>query len=170
MNGPDSGNPIVLSDGERMLYASRIARKTEASENGCLHWGGAVVRSIGGESRPVMRCKGKNVRAHRVVAAIVYGSDVSGRVVMHTCDNTMCVRPSHLVIASQSDNMADKATKGRSGRRRFTRTMTQDSLHSMMSDISAGMTQGRAATKYGISQPAVCRWVGIYLSRTKVGA
>jgi len=35
------------------------------------------------------------------------------QVVMHSCDNPPCVRPSHLVVAEQADNLADMKAKGR---------------------------------------------------------
>lgn len=37
----------------------------------------------------------------------------AGRVVMHSCDNPCCVRPSHLTVGSVADNQADMASKGR---------------------------------------------------------
>lgn len=34
--------------------------------------------------------------------------------VLHTCDNPMCVRPSHLFLGTQLDNIADMKSKGAS--------------------------------------------------------
>jgi hypothetical protein len=36
-----------------------------------------------------------------------------GVVIMHTCDNRLCIRPSHLKIATQKENMQDAKSKGR---------------------------------------------------------
>lgn len=36
-----------------------------------------------------------------------------GQVVCHRCDNKRCVRPSHLFVGSQQDNMDDARRKGR---------------------------------------------------------
>ena len=38
---------------------------------------------------------------------------VKGKVVMHTCDNRLCVNPEHLVLGTQSDNIKDMVSKGR---------------------------------------------------------
>ena len=55
-------------------------------------------------------------RVHRQIMEMVYGPEaIKGKVVMHLCDNPSCFRFDHLRIASQSDNMQDCATKGRTG-------------------------------------------------------
>src|SRR5690606_35598865 len=58
---------------------------------------------------------GKMRGAHRVAWAIAHGyfPDVH---VLHRCDNPPCVRPDHLFLGTQRDNMADMAAKGRCGR------------------------------------------------------
>jgi hypothetical protein len=50
--------------------------------------------------------------AHRVAYALEHGYLPAGVVVRHTCDNKNCVRPSHLVLGSQADNMADRSARG----------------------------------------------------------
>ena len=58
--------------------------------------------------------KGKRIGAHR--AAWMEANDAEipdGMVVMHSCDNPICVNPEHLSVGSRSDNMRDCVTKGR---------------------------------------------------------
>jgi hypothetical protein len=52
-------------------------------------------------------------RAHRVMWAIVNGPIPPGLQVLHHCDNPPCVRPEHLFLGTQLDNMRDMIAKGR---------------------------------------------------------
>lgn len=39
---------------------------------------------------------------------------MAGKVIMHRCDNPLCVNPDHILLGSQADNVADMHAKGRS--------------------------------------------------------
>ncbi len=51
--------------------------------------------------------------AHRVAYAISCGPIASGLLVRHKCDNPICVRPEHLELGTNADNVADKMARGR---------------------------------------------------------
>lgn len=51
--------------------------------------------------------------AHRVSVAIRDGSIPAGLVVRHSCDTRLCVRPEHLLLGTQADNMRDRIERGR---------------------------------------------------------
>ena len=52
---------------------------------------------------------------HRLAYELFNGALQLNRVICHTCDETLCINPRHLVQATQRDNMIDKSAKGRGG-------------------------------------------------------
>lgn len=52
----------------------------------------------------------------RVAYRIATGPIPNGMVVRHTCDNRLCCNPSHLVIGTHADNVADRVARGRSAK------------------------------------------------------
>lgn len=52
--------------------------------------------------------------AHRVSMSMHLGRDLGrSELVLHHCDNPLCVRPDHLFLGTQLDNMRDMHSKGR---------------------------------------------------------
>ena len=80
----------------------------------CWLWTGA--RSPLGYGR--MKAEGRAVQAHRFSWALLNGYPQSGEIAHH-CDNPPCVNPTHLFLATRTENERDKIAKGRHNPRGF---------------------------------------------------
>ena len=75
----------------------------------CWTWtAGLTTSGYGG-----FRMEGAGGAAHRASWVIHNGPIPKGMHVLHRCDVRHCVRPSHLFIGTNADNMADMMAKGR---------------------------------------------------------
>ena len=55
----------------------------------------------------IISINGKMKKAHRVSYSIYKGDINDGLVIHHTCANSSCINPKHLVAVSQIDNVAE---------------------------------------------------------------
>lgn len=78
---------------------------------GCWWWLGAISSSGHGRATLLPR----RVVGTHVLAWVAHADRLvpAGHVVRHRCDEGSCVRPEHLEIGSQLDNVADRVARGR---------------------------------------------------------
>jgi hypothetical protein len=67
---------------------------------------------------PRMRRGGNPIRIARWILIRRHGYIPTGMVSRHTCDNTWCIRPDHIIIGTQSDNIRDRVERCRSADQR----------------------------------------------------
>ncbi len=105
----------------RGLPVSPINRKGMAAEMrfwrhvtkgpSCWEWHGAGSRGV--HPYGTFGVQGATVRAHRFSWELHAGKIPEGIYVLHRCDNPRCIRPDHLFLGTQADNVADMIAKGR---------------------------------------------------------
>lgn len=81
--------------------------------DGCWLWTAATSDGYGmiAKERPFVGAA--SLRANRVAYELHYGPIPTGEKVRHTCDVPACVRPDHLILGSQADNMQDASERER---------------------------------------------------------
>ena len=118
--------------------------------SGCWLWIGAVNNKGYGR----IRVNGKQVLAHRASYEAIRGAIPVGFVVLHVCDNSICVNPYHLRIGTQAQNLADMRIKGRGniGERNGQRKLTESQALEIR---NSRVPLKRAAEMYGVSRQTI---------------
>lgn len=96
-------------------------------------------------------------RAHRISWELHFGKIPEGLCVLHSCDNRICVKPSHLFLGTRADNMKDMARKGRScfgERNRGAKLKTEDIL-AIKRALSLGESCASLGRQFGVRDTAI---------------
>lgn len=127
--------------------------KSEHVTTPCWHWVGSISDSgYGTFQHP----DGRTMRAHREAYKFCIGPIPKGHVLMHLCDNPVCVNPFHHVTGTPQENMLDMVKKGRN-RNQSTGKLGEDNSRASFTDrevrrikleYSHGYTPSRLAKKY----------------------
>ena len=83
----------------------------KADGEGCWEW--TAYRNKKGYGCTGGRGRGSGLLAHRLSRTMANGPIPPGLYVCHRCHNRACVRPDHLYVGTQKDNMRDREAAGR---------------------------------------------------------
>lgn len=103
----------VLVNFRSLPLSDRLMRSIKKNkETDCWEWQRGLFSNGYGQ----ITINKKNTLAHRASYEEFVGSIPEGILVLHKCDNPICINPDHLFLGTNQDNMTDMVNKGRSAR------------------------------------------------------
>lgn len=132
--------------------ATRFWEKVNKTES-CWLWTGALLKTGYGS----IRINNKSVRAHRVAYELSVGKIPDGMIILHSCDNPLCVNPSHLRIGNKRENMADAIERGqhKTGERHAKSKLSNNDVATIRAALSAGVTGRYLAKKFSVDETTI---------------
>lgn len=129
------------------------------SAGGCMVWTMSTTDGYG-----AFKILGTAYKSHRVALEYKLGRKINkGMQSIHSCDNRRCCNPNHLREGTNSDNMRDKAERGRvnvRGEKNPRAKLNRADVAAIRDRYAAGgVSQQKIADEYGVSQVAISKIV-----------
>lgn len=152
---------VVRENGIQKRIDNHSARKLTLQErfercvdrtnsSGCWTWTGLK----SGSGYGAINYNNKKLSAHRV-AYQIYKDDPGDLLVLHKCDNPICVNPEHLFLGTDSDNAKDKQVKGRchetKGIKNANAKLSVDDILKIRELATLGISYSEIGRRFGIS-------------------
>lgn len=128
----------------------------KGANDDCDIWIGGKVRDGYGR----FRFEGKAQLSHRASYKL-YRGELSDEIqVLHHCDNPACVRPSHLFLGTQLDNIRDMRAKNRhknppSGINHNKAVLNPEKAFEIRWLSAMGYSRQKVADMYGVTKPNI---------------
>ena len=150
-----NGDPTIVKTRRGWTADQIIAdelNRAVPDENGCL-----IAQCSTDGRYPCVTFNRRNVRVARMVLeqklgrALRKGDARSREVIRHTCDNTMCINPDHLIPGTMADNCRDRDERGRNARK-----LSDAQVLEIRARYASGDGTHRAlGLEYGVTRSAI---------------
>ena len=151
---------VKLQDFKIDCLASRFWSKIEPIHlvpfGGCWNWVGAKRLGYGSITMRLKNGTAKIMQAHRIAYLMTNGEIPNGLFVLHHCDNRLCVKPDHLFLGTNSDNMQDMIQKGRASLE-HKKKLSPAQVQAIQEKYSKRASQLKIAKDEGVEQFQVSR-------------
>ena len=101
---------MQFDDAAKAVFWSRVK---VGSETECWLWVGPTQSLSSSYRRGIFNYGGAVMKAHQFAARIVHGERPEKLETLHSCDNALCVNPSHLSYGTHAQNVKDCTARGR---------------------------------------------------------
>ena len=101
---------------------------------------------------PRVNRNGKIVNIARLVLNRRYGEQPASIKARHTCDNTLCINPDHLICGTQAENVSDSVRRNRNhkGERTGGSKLKERDVIEIKRLLSLGVRQKEIAKRFGV--------------------
>lgn len=144
---------LLEKDVERFFAKVEPSKEVKPGLGLCFLWTGATRNGYGHFAMP-----GGPVYAHRLAWELEHGRPPrEGLDVRHRCDDRRCVRASHLVEGTRSENVADAVVQGRHahGETHGLAKLSDAQVREIRRLRKKGLTQQIIADRFGVSRSYV---------------
>jgi hypothetical protein len=148
-HGHHGSRPVLAP--ETRFWA--LVEKTE----GCWLWRGTLDSKGYGRFRLGGRSFHRRHFVHRISYQLAHGPIPPELLVCHHCDRPACVRPDHLFLGTQADNIADRDAKGRKliGEAAPKARLTEQDVTQIRARCAEGESRSELAREFGVAKVTV---------------
>ena len=145
-----AGGILNLSESVRQGLTQRLKNSMQIDHlSRCWVWQGSIFKSNG---RACLNL-GRRFLAYRLMFVLEYGVDIDGLILIHSCDNVLCINPEHLTVGTNAENSTDMVQKGRSlkGVKNHAAKLNDAKVKSIRERYLEGSSIASLARFYGVS-------------------